>query len=204
MAGCGTDAGPDAGPGTDPSGSGSTTSVAVSSENPFVLPETCAGLLSLDAIDAGLGVRISGITQYVVGVAEPEIGRTGRVTCSYGVIPNPDGTFTPALVQASVFTYKSDEAAADRIDTVVSQSRNAGDRTQEVPVGPYPGVVLITVTEATLVVPVGDRTYSITVAPGLVPDEGLNAALASLAESAINGGDPVPTATPTASPAPTS
>lgn len=204
MAGCGTDAGPDAGPDPDPSGSGGTTSAAASSSAPFVLPQTCAGLLSLDAIDAGLGVQISGITQYVVGVPEPEVGRTGRVTCSYGVIPNPDGTFAPALVQASVFTYKSDEAAADRIDTVVSQSRNAGDRTQEVPVGAYPGVVLINVTEATLVVPVGDRTYSITVAPGLVPDEGLNAALASLAESAINGGDPVPTATATVSPAPTS
>ena len=163
-------------------------------------------LLSLEAIDAGLGVRISGSTQYVVGVPEPEIGRTGRVTCSYGVLPNGDGTFTPPLVQASVFTYDSVESAVDRIDTVVTQSRNAGERTQDVPVGSYQGVVMINVTQATLVVAVDDRTYAITLAPGLVADDQLNTALASLAESAINGGEPVPvpTSTPTASPTRTS
>ncbi|MDQ3733106.1 MAG: hypothetical protein M3400_03755 [Actinomycetota bacterium] len=139
-----------------------------------------------------------------MGVPEPEIGRTGRVTCSYGVIPNPDGTFSAPLVQASVFTYDSVESAVDRIDTVVTQSRNAGDRTQDVPVGDYQGVVMINVTEATLVLAVDDRTYSITLAPGVVADDQLNAALARLAESAINGGDVVPTSTPAASPTSTS
>ncbi len=197
LAGCGAAAESDD-PSETGSGSESPNTTAEPTPEPFVLPETCASLLSLDAIDAGLGVRINGMTQYVVGVPEPEIGRTGRVTCSYGVIPNPDGTFSAPLVQASVFTYDSVESAADRIDTVVTQSRNAGDRTEDVPVGDEDGVVMVSVTEATLVVAVEDRTYSITLAPGLVADDQLNAALASLASSAINGGDPLPTSTPSA------
>ncbi len=144
------------------------------------------------------------MTQYVVGVPEPDIGRSGRVTCSYGVIPNPDGTSAPPLVQASVFTYDTVELAQDRIDTVVGQARDAGHRTQEAPVGDYDGMVIITVTDATLVVAVDRRNYSITVAPGLVTDDRLTQALADLAESAINGGRPEPSAAPTSTAASTS
>lgn len=196
LAGCGAGAesGNSSGSATNP---GSTTSSATTTAPPFVLPETCSALLSLDAIDVGLGVRITGTTQYVVGVPEPDIGRTGRVTCSYGVIPNADGTFSPPLVQASVFTYDTAKSALDRVDTVVSQGREAGSRTEDVPVGSYDGVVIISVTDATLVVAVEDRNYAITLAPGIVTDDRLVPALASLGESAINGGDPLPTATPT-------
>ena len=196
LVGCGTDAEP--GGSSDPGASASETTgqITQSSTAPFVLPETCSALLSIEAIDAGLGVRISGSTQYVVGVPEPEIGRTGRVTCSYGVIPNPDGTSAAPLVQASVFTYDTVEAALDRIETVVGQARDAGNRTQEVSVGNFEGVVIITVLDATLVVALDTRNYSITVAPGLVTDDQLSPALAALAESAINGGQPVPSAAP--------
>ncbi|MBA3798640.1 MAG: hypothetical protein H0X18_05975 [Geodermatophilaceae bacterium] len=207
LVGCGADAESDGASDTDPTTSAATgsSSASASTEAPFVLPETCSGLLSLEAIDAGIGSRITGTTQYVVGVPEPGIGRTGRVTCSYGVIPNADGTSSAPLVQASVFTYDSAESAADRVEIVVSQGRDAGSRTQDVPVGDYAGVVIITVTEATLVVAVQDRNYAITLAPGLVSDDALAQAMASLAESAINGGQPVTTTTaPTATPTGTS
>ncbi len=199
MVGCGADAESD---GSTAPKSGSTgTASATAAQTPttvaFVLPETCTGLLSLDAIDAGLGVRITGTTNYLVGVPEPGIGRTGRVTCSYGVIPNADGTSSAPLVQASVFTYDSVESAVDRVETVVSQGRNAGNRTEDVPVGQYSGVLIVSVTEATLVVAVEDRNYAISLAPGLVTDDRLAQSLASLAASAINGGLPA-TATPTA------
>lgn len=124
------------------------------------------------------------------------------MTCSYGVIPQPDGTSSAPLVQASVFTYDSAESAADRVETVVSQGRNAGNRTEDVAVGDLQAVVIVSVTEATLVVAVDDRNYAITLAPGLVSDDRLAAAMASLAESAINGGEPV--ASTTATPARTS
>jgi len=201
LAGCGGAGDSDGS--TDTAANGSATgsaSAESSSAVQFVLPETCSELLSLDAIDAGLGVRITGTTQYVVGVPEPEIGRTGRVTCSYGVIPNPDGTSSAPLAQASVFTYDSVGSALDRVETVVSQGRSAGNRMQDVPVGNYDGVVIISVTEATLIVAVENRNYAITLAPGLVADDRLAPALASLAESAINGGQPVPTSDPTATP----
>ena len=200
LVGCGADAEP--GGSSDPgdSASGTTSQTAQTSAAPFVLPETCSALLSIEAIDAGLGVRIPGNTQYVVGVPEPDIGRTGRVSCSYGVIPNPDGTFAPPLVQASVFTYDSVESALDRIDTVVGQAQDAGNRTQEAPVGSYEGFVIVSISDATLVVAVDKRNYSITLAPGLVTDDLLSQALADLAESAINGGQPAasPSATETA------
>ncbi|MEJ7772296.1 MAG: hypothetical protein WKF51_10365 [Geodermatophilaceae bacterium] len=195
LAGCAADAEsgdrPDSPASTAASG-GTTTSQPTASV-PFVLPETCSALLSLDAIDAGLGVRITGTTNYVVGVPEPGIGRTGRVTCSYGVIPNADGSSSAPLVQASVFTYDTVESAIDRVDTVVSQGRNAGNRIEDVPVGEYAATIIVSVTEATLVVAVDDRNYAITLAPGLVTDDQLATAMASLAGSAINGGQPATT-----------
>lgn len=207
LVGCGAAAEPDT-PDSDASTSvpASTTSAGTTTAAPFVLPDTCSALLRLEAIDAGLGFRITGTTEYVVGLPEPGIGRTGRVTCSYGVIPNADGTSSAPLVQASVFTYDSVAAALERVQTVVSQGRAAGNRTEDVAVGSYAGVVIISVTDATLVVAVEDRNYAITLAPGLVTDDRLAQALASLAESAINGGQvPTPTPAPTAtSPAPTS
>lgn len=195
LVGCSADAEPGTSP--DTAGASGSTSTAATSTAPFVLPETCSALLSIEAIDAGLGVQISGMTQYVVGLPEPEIGRTGRVTCSYGVVPNPDGTSAPPLVQASVFTYNTDESALGRIDTVVGQARDRGDRTQEVPVGSHAGFVIITVTDATLVVAADKQNYSITLAPGLVSDDLLTQALADLAASAINGGQPEPSTSAT-------
>lgn len=167
-----------------------------------MLPDNCSGLLTLDAIDEALGVRITGTTEYIVGQPEPGIGRTGRVTCSFGVIPNPDGPSSPPLVQASVFTYDTVEAALGRVETVVSQGRNAGNVVEGVPLGDFAGALIISVNESTLVVAVEDRNYAITLAPGLVTDDRLVEAMSSLALSAINGGLP-PTATPTAGPTPT-
>lgn len=210
LAGCSADAEPggstDTGASTSTSGRATTGNAVTETSAPaFVLPETCSGLLTLEAIDAGLGFRITGTTQYVVGLPEPGIGRTGRVTCSYGVIPAADGTSGAPLVQASVFTYDSAESALDRVEAVVGQGRAAGNRSEDVPVGDYPAVVLVSVTEATLVVAVQDRNYAITLAPGLVSDDELAQAMASLAQSAINGGQPITTTTaPTATPTGTS
>ena len=204
LVGCGADAEPGGSSDTEAPTTGSASVTTQTTTAEFVLPDTCSGLLRVEAIDAALGFRIVGSTNYVVGLPEPEIGRTGRVTCFYGVIPNPDGTPAPPLVEASVFTYNSVESALARIETVVSQGREAGDRTQDVPVGSYDGVAIISVTEATLVVAVDKRNYAITLAPGLVTDEQLGQALADLAESAINGGLPVPTTTASSTPSPTS
>lgn len=199
LVGCGADAESGESPDTGARASQSSTPADTTTAAPFVLPGTCSALLSIEAIDAGLDTRIFGTTQYVVGLPEPDIGRTGRVTCSYGVIPNPDGTFAPPLVQASVFTYDSVESALDRIDTVVRQAQDAGDRTQEAAVGSYEGFVIVSISDATLVVAADKRNYSITLAPGLVTDDLLSQALAALAESAINGGQPAasPSATTT-------
>lgn len=210
LVGCSADAPTDDSPSTragspaPPTTSGPPPTTAL----PFELPETCSGLLTLDAIDAALGVRITGTTQYLVGQPEPGIGRTGRVTCSYGVIPNGSGPSSPPLVQASVFTYESAEAALDRVETVVSQGRDAGNRVEDVPVEQYVGVLIVSVIDATLVLAVEDRNYAITLAAGLVTDDRLAQAMAGLAVSVVNGGQPAPspapTAVPTGTPSPTS
>lgn len=201
LVGCGADpSDPDASgdPQTSDNNKGDvSTTTEPTATTPFVLPDNCAGLLTLDALDAGLGTRIVGTTEYIVGAPEPGIGRTGRVTCSYGVTRSADGTSSAPLVQASVFTYDSAESALDRVETVVSQGRNAGNRVEDVSVGEYAGVLIVSVTDATLVFAVGERNYAITVAPGLVAETELAAAMASLGLSAVNGGTP-PTADPTA------
>lgn len=207
LSGCGSDQPSEDGASESVSAESSEPTTATTSAAPFVLPDNCNALLSLPAIDAATGVRISGSTNFIEGEPEPGIERTGRVTCQYGVLPGPDGAPGAAQVEASVFTYASAEAAQSRVDTVVEQARSAGELTTDAAVEQLSGFIVTSVADATLVVATEDRNYAITLLAGVVPDDRLNDALIGLAQAAVNGGA-VPEQTPapsgSTSPSPTS
>lgn len=159
----------------------------------YVLPATCSELLTLTQVDAAIGARLPGETSYVVGEPEPGIGRTGRVSCGFGVTP-ATGTAGPSapLLEVSVFTYTDPGAAADRVDVLVEAAAGQGVRSSPAAVPGADAVLLSAVGDTTLVATVGARTYALTLLPGLLDEPGTAAALARLAGDVVAADTPGP------------
>ena len=125
------------------------------------LPDGCDGLLPFTDLDQALGRPLFGTTVYVEGVAQPSIGRTGRVTCQYGL---PKGGKGPAPVEVGVSTYTDADSATKRIAATIAAARGAGATSQAaVTIGGLPGTVLGNKTGFTAVVAQENRTVAVTV-----------------------------------------
>ena len=125
------------------------------------LPRGCEGLLPFTDLDRALGRPLFGESRYVRGVAEPSIGRTGRVTCQYGLAKNGRGA---APVEVGVSTYRDAESATRRVAATIAALRGAGATSQSpATVAGQPATVLGDRTSFTAVLALGDRTIAVTV-----------------------------------------
>lgn len=168
LLGC-TGDGDNAGSTANPTPPSSAVPAGTSVAPDYVLPDSCSDLLHLTSIDAAIGTALVGVTTLTVGVPKPAIGRTGRVTCDFGIIPATDteGASNPAL-ELSVFTYTDEGSAADRVRAIVDAQRSQGSRTEELVAAGIPAVLLTGTAEATVLTAVAARTYSLTLSPGIV------------------------------------
>jgi hypothetical protein len=123
------------------------------------LPGGCDQLLPFTDLDQALGRPLFGQSRYVVGVAEPKIGRTGRVTCQFGVAANGRG---PALLEVGVSTYKDADSATDRIAATVAALRANATSQKTASVAGQDATMIGTKTEYNLVVAQGNRTVAVT------------------------------------------
>lgn len=157
----------------------------------FVVPGACAQLLTVGQVADGLGVRLPGTTTYVVGEPQPDIGRTARITCGYGVAPATDtaGASDP-LLEVTVFVYDGPAAAAERVEVLVANQEQQGVRADPAVVPGADAVLLSGPADTTLVATVAERTYALTLLPGLLDAPGTQGALQTLAAVAIAAGDP--------------
>ena len=178
-----------------------TTSAPATTAAPvYELPDGCSGLLTLRQIDDALGTPLPGETRFTVGTAEPGIGRTGRITCGFGVLPaSEDAGAGDPLLQLSVFTYTDDQAAADRVDATVDAQQSQGVRFDEAVVPGASAVLLTGPEEATLIATVGSRTYSLSVVPGILDPAGTQPALQQLMGEVLTADAPEPATTPSGS-----
>jgi len=192
--------------GDDADGSGSTTSAPSSTSAApttthtsavpvYELPTSCAALLTLSQIDGALGSSLPGETTYTVGTAEPGIGRTGRITCGFGVVPATDTTGAGSpLLELSVFTYTDPAAAADRVTATVEAQQSRGVRSEDAAVPGADAVLLTGPDGATLVATVEARTYSLSMVPGILDAGATPPALVRLMEQVLTADGPEPTA----------
>ena len=175
LGGCTADDAGSAAPGT-PTAPATTTSAAPTTPPApgYVLPASCSALLTLGQLDRALGASLPGQTTYVVGEPQPSIGRTGRISCGFGVTPATDtaGQSDP-LLELSVFTYTDATASAARLAATVQAQEEQGVRSETVPLpgdagAGLTGVVLTSATDTTIVTDVGARTYSLTLVAGVL------------------------------------
>jgi hypothetical protein len=160
-AGCSGDGDPQAAPSSaPPASSGSPSGSGSPSASPAPdLPTGCDSLLPFTDLDRALGRPLFGQTVFTKGVAQPSIGRTGRITCGYGVARNGKGI---PPVEVGVSTYTDVELATKRVEATVSQLRSIGASQAEATVSGLPATVLGTGTSFTVVLAQGERTIAVT------------------------------------------
>ena len=171
-----------------------TTAASPSAAPAYELPSSCAALLTLGQIDDALGSPLPGETTYTVGAAEPEIGRTGRITCGFGAAPATDTTGAGSpLLELSVFTYRDAAAAADRVATTVEAQQSRGARSEGAVVPGADAVLLTAADGATLVATVAARTYSLSMVPGVLDAASTPSVMAGLMGQVLAADGPLPT-----------
>ena len=123
------------------------------------LPGGCDQMLPFSDLDQALGRPLFGQSRFVLGVAEPSIGRTGRVTCQFGLAANGRG---PAMLEVGVSTYKDAASAADRVAATVAALRATATSQKTATVAGQDATMIGTKTDYNLVVAQDDRTVAVT------------------------------------------
>jgi hypothetical protein len=164
LAGCTSGGGgsgqPEAAATTSPPPSAEPTSTAPTPTPTPNLPAGCDQLLPFTDLDHALGRPLFGQSRYVLGVAEPAIGRTGRVTCQYGLAANGRG---PAMLEVGVSTYTDADSAKDRVAATVTALRAGALSQKTATVAGQQATMIGTKADYNLVVASGNRTVAITV-----------------------------------------
>ena len=144
----------------EPGANGSASASPSPSATPAAdLPTGCDSMLPFTDLDRALGRPLFGRTVFTKGVPQPSIGRTGRVTCGYGLPANGRGA---PPVEVGVSTYTDVESATRRVQATISQLRSTGATQAEATVSGLPATVLGTATSFTVVLAQGSRTIAVT------------------------------------------
>ncbi|WP_127783484.1 hypothetical protein [Rhodococcus sp. X156] len=145
------------------------------------LPTSCKDLMNGDQLDAALGMPLSAVVKTLVGVPNPDIGLTGRVTCSYG-IPSPAGTYA---LEVSLTAYTDVAAAAVRVPVTVEARRTPGVEAVPLTIGRMNASYLALPDGPVLVAATGTYAILVSMAPGSVTPEQAPGALAAVAGMAL-------------------
>lgn len=184
----GTDAPGGTGPVPSPS---STTGV----------PELCSELASSGQVAQILKVPMQGETRRIYNDEFlPDSGRTGRLTCSYGVPVPPEGatpppapapapTPAPVPLRVAVSGYTDAETASGRIGSTVDSAYARGGQVVAQSVAGRDGFLLSDAEDISFVVADGIRTYVITLRHGVVPADAEKVVLVELATFILDAPD---------------
>ena len=146
-------------PTTSPASSATRSSTPTPTPAPD-LPAGCDAVLPFTDLDQALGRPLFGGSRYIVGVAQPSIGRTGRVTCQYGVPTTGKGA---APLEVGMSTYKDAVSATDRVAATIAGLRSGATSQQAVTVAGQPTTVIGYKTGVTAVLAQGERTLAVSV-----------------------------------------
>jgi hypothetical protein len=150
----------------------------------------CDDLLPVTAVDDALGRPVIGQTSFILGIAEPNIGRLTYLNCRYGLSKPVKGKPAPGpLIEIGISLYSSVAQAGRRVQGTIEDYRTHGASQQNAAVGPNPATILIGYTAPTIVAAAGPRTVAITVSSKLIAGSPVSTlvALAKLALDATAG-----------------
>lgn len=179
-----------AGSGTSPSPSTSATNSSAAPGSRTKLNGNCDTRMPASAVMATLGRDVAGDTSFVVGTAEPSIGRIGYLNCRYG-LPKGGGTAaaTP-MIEIGVSLYRTPDKAAARIPATVDDYEAHGAQASTATVAGHDATILSGgtgpgYTSATLVLSADQRTVAVSLDPSATTADRRDADLTKLAEFAL-------------------
>jgi len=195
LAGC-TQAAPPGGsvstPASTPAASSATSSPSRSATpSPVATGEPslggrCEDLLSVGTVNIALRRTVVGRTAFILGVAEPDIGRLTYLNCRYGIPAPVKGKPAPQpQVEVGISLYNSPAQANRRIEATIEYYRAHGASDRPARVGAGQGTMLSGYGMPTVVVAAGPRTVAVSVTPKLLT-AGSTAQLAALAKAALD------------------
>ena len=150
-----------AGPSSSSPAPAATTGPSTPSATPTPnLPVGCDVVLPFTDLDQALGRPLFGGSRYVVGVAQRSIGRTGRVTCQYGLPAIGKGA---APLEVGMSTYKDAASATERVAATIAGLRSGATSQKAVTVAGQPTTVIGYKLGVTAVLAQGERTLAVTV-----------------------------------------
>jgi hypothetical protein len=146
----------------------------------------CEDLLPVGTVNIALRRTVIGRTAFVLGVAEPDIGRLTYLNCRYGLAAPVKGKPAPVpQVEIGISLYGTTAQANRRVQATIEYYRAHGAVDRAVRVGSAQGTLLTGYGLPTLVVGAGPRTTAVTVSPKLLA-KGATAELASLAKAVLD------------------
>ena len=173
--------------GTPSTNSGASSSpAAIPTAHQTTFPGTCDDLLPLSAVEGALGRAMNGLTAFVVGLPEADIGRISYLNCRYGLA----SAQAAPLLEIGVSLYRTPAQAAARIPATVADYANHNATSAPVQIAGATGSLLTGgtgagYTDPTLVAAAGQRTVAITLAAKATTDPTKDlTALATLALTA--------------------
>lgn len=148
---------------------------------------TCETRMPVSAVMAALGRSVAGETSFVVGTAEPDIGRIGYLNCRYGL---PTAGDTAPTIEIGVSLYTSPDKAQDRIPATVDDYRAHGAQTSDATVAGHDATILTGATGSgytapTIVLAADQRTVAVSIAASATTAATRTADLTRLAEFAL-------------------
>jgi hypothetical protein len=157
------------------------------------LPKECSQLLSTAQLQAVFGSDLPIGDEYGSYAGLPSIGRTGRVSCVFGVGLDSFGQQSTGSVEVSLATYTSASDAVGRAADTVQTDSQAGATTATVSVGGHPATIVVEQTQvgASSSAPTTPGTPATpgtpTTAPATVPGAPASSAAATSSPSTTNG-----------------
>jgi hypothetical protein len=113
-----------------------------------LLPKSCSKILSDTDLAAAFGATQTGDDSYGSYAPLPNIGRTGRVTCGFGIGIDEFGHPSPAAVTVSLITYSTAANAVSRVASDVSGNVAKGATARPLLVSGHPATVLVSAPSA--------------------------------------------------------
>lgn len=162
------------------------------------LPRACASVLSSADLATILGRSLEGVPQFIKGMAEPAIHRTGRVTCRYGIATRPPAgrsvapsattsagpdqvastATSPAPgptadsgvpIELGLSAYSDADRASQRIDFTIHDQEVKGAQATDATIFGISGVMLTTANMSMLALSYGTLTLALSIDPRIVP-----------------------------------
>jgi hypothetical protein len=146
------------------------------------VPKTCTEIVTPEEAGTILGVLLSGEPQPVVGVPLPDIGRTARLDCYYGL--QSGGPLATATLWVGMTSYTDPQRAQRRLTATVDVERDASSHVDEIAVGAGEGT-LLRGRAWTVVARRGSTTVVVTITPNLVNEDRVGPMLGQLADLAL-------------------